>query len=226
MSNVIGERSRIRDSFLQDGDVPLGFYLTKGLSSLVNDPVLMIVRYMPGLMGFKLRQIYYRRRLGKMGKGILFDPDVSINVPRHVFLDDFCYIGKGAQLYAPEGYIRIGKRSHISATVLGHGGVEIGAGVASGGLILSVTDSHYGGARMGGPMIPSEQRNLRYGKVVIGDDAFLGRNSMVMPGVTIGEGAVVGPYSLVVKDVPPWTVVMGCPAVEIDKRPKVRFPEL
>ena len=35
---------------------------------------------------------------------------------------------------------------------------------------------------------------------------------MIMPGVTIGEGAVVGAYSLVTKDVPAWTVVAGNPA--------------
>ena len=53
---------------------------------------------------------------------------------------------------------------------------------------------------MSGPMVPTEQRNLRYGKVTIEDDAFIGQYSIVMPGVTIGEGAVIGPHSLVVKN--------------------------
>jgi len=46
-----------------------------------------------------------------------------------------------------------------------------------------------------------------------------------MPGITIGEGAVVGPHSLVVKNVKPWTVVIGNPAREIGEREKVRFPK-
>lgn len=46
----------------------------------------------------------------------------------------------------------------------------------------------------------------------VGKDAFLGARAFVMPGVTIGEGAVVGAASVVVKDVLPWTVVVGNPA--------------
>jgi len=78
---------------------------------------------------------------------------------------------------------------------------------------------------MVGPMVPSEQRNLRYGKIIIEDDAFIGQYSIIMPGITIGEGAVVGPHSLVVKNVKPWTVVIGNPAREIGEREKVRFPK-
>lgn len=40
----------------------------------------------------------------------------------------------------------------------------------------------------------------------------IGTNAMIIPGVTVGEGAVVGAFSLVTKDVPAWTVVVGNPA--------------
>lgn len=40
----------------------------------------------------------------------------------------------------------------------------------------------------------------------------VGMNSMVMPGVTIGEGAIIGAYSLVTKDIPAWTIATGRPA--------------
>ena len=49
-------------------------------------------------------------------------------------------------------------------------------------------------------------------KTVIKKGASIGTGAMVMPGITIGEGAVVGAYSLVTKDVPDWTVVAGVPA--------------
>lgn len=49
-------------------------------------------------------------------------------------------------------------------------------------------------------------------KTVIKRGASIGTGAMVMPGITIGEGAVVGAYSLVTKDVPDWTVVAGVPA--------------
>jgi acetyltransferase-like isoleucine patch superfamily enzyme len=44
--------------------------------------------------------------------------------------------------------------------------------------------------------------------------------TMVMPGVTIGEGAIVGAGSLVTKDIPAWTVASGRPAKVIKQIPR------
>lgn len=218
------DRDRMRDAYLRTGKVSLGLALRKGLASLLRDPWLMVLQQLPGPIGLVLRRQYFRRRLGSMGQGVLIDPGVDIDDPRNVYLDDFCYLGKPAQLVAPEGYIKIGKRCHVLARILGHAGVEIGNYVAVNGVILSATDSHQGGYRMSGPMLPPEQRKVRYGKVVIEDDAFIGNFSLVMPGVTVGQGAVVGPHSLVVSNVKPWTVVMGSPARVIGDREPVKFP--
>lgn len=54
--------------------------------------------------------------------------------------------------------------------------------------------------------------------VVLGDYAWVTADVFVGPGVTIGEGAVVGARSTITKDVPNWTVVAGSPPVEIGKR--------
>ena len=51
-----------------------------------------------------------------------------------------------------------------------------------------------------------------FGKVVIEDWAYIGAYSLIMPGVTIGEGALVAAGSVVTKSVPPHTVVGGNPA--------------
>lgn len=56
------------------------------------------------------------------------------------------------------------------------------------------------------------------GNTVIGNDVWLGYNAVIMPGVKIGDGAVIGSCSVVVKDVEPYTVVGGNPAREIRKR--------
>ena len=48
----------------------------------------------------------------------------------------------------------------------------------------------------------------------------IGQRTMVMPGVTIGEGAVVGAYSLVTKDIPAWTIATGRPAKVIKEIPE------
>lgn len=56
------------------------------------------------------------------------------------------------------------------------------------------------------------------GDTVIGNDVWFGRECMIMPGVTIGDGAIIGARAVVVKDVPPYTIVAGHPAKEIRKR--------
>lgn len=56
--------------------------------------------------------------------------------------------------------------------------------------------------------------------VVINDFAWICSRSIIMPGVTIGEGAIVASGAIVTKDVPPYTIVAGIPAKEIGKREK------
>ena len=54
----------------------------------------------------------------------------------------------------------------------------------------------------------------------IGDRAWIGCNVVILPGVTIGEGAVCCAGSVVTKDVEPFTVVAGVPAVKVNDRPR------
>lgn len=59
---------------------------------------------------------------------------------------------------------------------------------------------------------------LKTAPIVIGDCAWIGAKAIVLPGVSVGEGAVVGAGAVVTKDVEPWTVVGGNPAIVIGKR--------
>ena len=54
--------------------------------------------------------------------------------------------------------------------------------------------------------------------VSIGDDCWLGRRVMVMPGVTIGDGCVIAAGAVVTKDIPPYSVAGGVPARVIKNR--------
>ena len=56
------------------------------------------------------------------------------------------------------------------------------------------------------------------GDIVIGNDVWIGYEAVIFPGVTIGDGAVIGTRALVTKDVPPYTIVGGVPAKPIRKR--------
>ncbi|QHL90112.1 antibiotic acetyltransferase [Sphingomonas changnyeongensis] len=64
--------------------------------------------------------------------------------------------------------------------------------------------------------IPGHPRTK--GDVVIGNDVWLGREAMILSGVTIGDGAVVGARALVTRDVPPYAIVAGNPGVVVRKR--------
>ena len=59
---------------------------------------------------------------------------------------------------------------------------------------------------------PYERTIFSKGKVVIGNYVWLGNNVCVMPGITIGDGVVVGANSVVTKDIPPYCVAAGVPA--------------
>lgn len=66
--------------------------------------------------------------------------------------------------------------------------------------------------------IHSPTRDLITAPIVIEDYAWVAARAFVGPGVTIGEGAVVGACAVVTKDVEPWTVVAGNPARFVKKR--------
>jgi acetyltransferase-like isoleucine patch superfamily enzyme len=56
------------------------------------------------------------------------------------------------------------------------------------------------------------------GDVNIGNDVWIATGAVILSGVNVGDGAVIAAYSVVTKDVPPYTIVAGNPAKEIRKR--------
>jgi virginiamycin A acetyltransferase len=56
------------------------------------------------------------------------------------------------------------------------------------------------------------------GNTVIGNDVWIGREAVIMPGVTIGDGAIIAARAVVVSDVDPYTVVGGNPAKHVRER--------
>jgi acetyltransferase-like isoleucine patch superfamily enzyme len=56
------------------------------------------------------------------------------------------------------------------------------------------------------------------GDITIGSDVWIGRDAMVLSGVTVGHGSVIGARAVVAKDVEPYSVVAGSPAVQRGRR--------
>ena len=84
------------------------------------------------------------------------------------------------------------------------GGIEIGDGALIGHNVVLATINH--------DLNPKENRKNHYAPIRIGAHVWIGSNATVLPGVTIGDYAVVAAGAVVTRDVPAMTVVGGVPA--------------
>jgi acetyltransferase-like isoleucine patch superfamily enzyme len=147
----------------------------------------------------------------------IIKPEV-IDVGSNSMIDDFSFIYGGKT-------IKIGRYVHIESFVSIIGGGELiiddYSVLATGARILTGTDTYHGGKRMS-TALPEKERNVVRGKIIIEKDGFVGANCVVHPNVIIGEGAIIGSNSLVLKDVEPWSINVGSPSHKIGERPKIK----
>lgn len=109
--------------------------------------------------------------------------------------------------------IRIGKRfyANFNLTILDCALVTIGDRVMMGPNVSIFAATHETDVR-------SRRNNIEYAKPVnIGDDCWIGGHTVILPGVTIGEGCTIAAASVVTKDIPAWSVAMGAPAKVVKK---------
>lgn len=129
-------------------------------------------------------------------------------------IDRSAYIYMNVYIY-PTIYhsLQIGRYTSINRSCVldGRGGLTIGDNVNISAEAVIYTEGH----RINSPDFEHYSK-----KVVIFDYAWIGTRAMIMPGVTVGKGAVVMPGAVVVKDVPPFAVVGGVPAMKIGERAK------
>ena len=64
----------------------------------------------------------------------------------------------------------------------------------------------------------NKNKNIEVKKTIIDDDVWIGINAVIMPGVHVGQGAIIGAGAVVTKDVQPYSIVGGVPAKPISKR--------
>lgn len=102
--------------------------------------------------------------------------------------------------------IRIGKDVFINSGChfQDQGGIEIGDGALIGHNVVLATINH--------DLVPAMNRKNHYAPIKIGAHVWIGSNATVLPGVTIGDWAVVAAGAVVTRDVPSMTVVGGVPA--------------
>ena len=133
----------------------------------------------------------------------------------HVIIDDFVLLDAGVEC-------RLGSYIHIASftSIVGGGRLLMAdfTTISSGCRVLTGQDDLSGSALVG-PCVPDRFREVDSSFVEMKKHSILGANVVVLPGVTIGEGAAVGAGSLVVKDIEAWTVSAGVPSRTINKRP-------
>lgn len=129
----------------------------------------------------------------------------NIHFGNPVLIDDFALI-------VARDPIVIGNYVHIAcySSITGGERVDIGdfAAVSQGARLLTGTDDFIHGG-FGNSTVPTEYRNALRAPISVGRFCIVGANAVVMPGVTIGEGAVVGASSVVTRDLEPWGVYIG-----------------
>ncbi len=137
-----------------------------------------------------------------LAKGILDKVGKNVNIERGA------YFGAGKN-------ISIGDNSGLGINCLVNGPLTIGRDVMMGPDVVIITQRHnYDDINI--PMW--RQKNHERAKVTIEDDVWIGIRVIILPGVTIGKGAVIGAGSVVTKNVAPYSIVGGIPAKVIKLR--------
>ena len=106
-------------------------------------------------------------------------------------------------------FISLGKNVFINhaCSFLDLGGITIEDDVLIGPKVNLVTENH--------PLDPADRQTLLLSPIIIKRNAWVGAGATILPGVTIGENAVVAAGAVVSKDVPASTIVGGVPAIVI-----------
>lgn len=149
------------------------------------------------------REKRLRKQLRSIGKNVILSPGAQVAYPDRIDIGDDVYLGPGALIAAD-------------------GGVTLGHGVIIGPRVTLLTSTHrYDPAEA----IPYDAVTLLR-PIVIEPFVWIGANVSVVPGVRIGEGAVVAMGAVVTKDVPRGAVVGGNPARILKYRDLDRFDRL
>ena len=140
----------------------------------------------------RIRAFWTKRIVGYCGK--------NVNIEKHAS-------------FTPE--LRIGDNSGVGIKCEMNGPVFIGSNVMMGPEVVVYTTKHRF-ERIDLTMI--EQGMEEPQTVTIGNDVWIGRRVIILPGVTIGDGCVIGAGAVVTKDIPPFSIAAGVPARVVKKR--------
>jgi maltose O-acetyltransferase len=159
------------------------------LGAEFKDLVLWFLAHVPTGVGVWLRGRALRLFFERLGERTIVQAGMRVTNPEKVSIGAHCNFAQGV-------------------FITGGGGVTIGDWVGFGPDVKIWSVSH----RFDDPDRPWLQQGWETKPVVIEDDVWLGANVFVMPGITIGKGAIVSACALVNKSIPAFALVAGNPA--------------
>ncbi len=161
-----------------------------------------------------VRRLIYTARFMSQIKNIdastQCDGPIRVIGTARITLGKECRLGRECELTTEEdGKIILGDKIRINrgVTLTSYAQIRIGAFTIIGEF-ASIRDANHG-METGTPMRlqPHTSAPIR-----IGNDVWIGRGSCILPGITIGDGAVIGANSVVTRDIPPYAIAAGAPA--------------
>jgi acetyltransferase-like isoleucine patch superfamily enzyme len=172
----------------------------------------------------------------RLGKNVQIRRDAEIILPEPgptgepqatISLGNDVRVGQRVQLgVQPGAHLTVGDNSSLQAGCVILGDVAIGSNCLFSLHVFISSGNHFSELRPAW-LIRDQDRlahespefeQRRSAPVTIEDDCWLGWGSIVKRGVYVGKGAIIGSYSLVTKDVPPYSVQAGTPSRELRKR--------
>lgn len=179
--------------------------------------ITQIVRFMPGRIGYFLRELYIGNKF-RQYKKCTFGVGCQFRSPKTIELAGDINFGENSFLSASCGSIQIAKNTafnmnvHINADVGGN--IKIGESCLIGPNVVMRTAGH----RYNNPNIAIKKQGHDIGDIILGNDVWVGSNAIILGGVKIGDGAVIGAGAVVTKDIPYMAVAVGVPAKVIKYR--------
>ena len=158
-------------------------------------------------------------RFKRFGKGSLLAPEVQIFNPQFMEVGDntsimghcvleTCTVDDNTPRMVVGSKVSLGEYTHV--TCANH--IVIGEGTLTGRFVL-ITDNAHGESKYEDLLLPPMQRKIvSPGEVIIGRNVWIGDKTTILPGVKVGDGAIIAANAVVTKDVPPYAVVAGVPA--------------
>jgi len=158
-----------------------------------------------------------------LGKNVKIKKNVAIYFVENITIKDNVRIDDNTVIVASNNSTTIGNYVHIASNcyIAASEGLKMEdfSGLAPGVNIFTGSDD-YSGKKLTNPTVDRKYIGGKSGEVVLGRHVIIGSNSVILPGVHIGEGSSVGALSLVTKSLESWGIYFGAPVKKIKSRSK------